>query len=225
MRPSTSMGNMHAQGGRGSNPMGRNQAVSAGWESQIPPNYREPLSPNRPPTLPQVDIASANFDQGGNRRQNPLPLNVNRPYSHASQPPSSPGYGPDPSQRPLLQQGYNNSIPRRDPAANSFQRPERGSSMMPVASLVNPAVNQRPERFDSMTPVSGPSRASQRMTQTMSSTMSSQQGPDSRSSSAAGSVASLPPKRPGPATFEEMGIPAGKNDSDCVSVITILTSD
>jgi len=27
-----------------------------------------------------------------------------------------------------------------------------------------------------------------------------------------------PPKKTGPATFEEMGIPAGKNDSECVSV-------
>ena len=218
MRPSTSTDNMSVPVGRGSNPMGRSQVVSTGWEPQVPPKYREP-SPNRPPTLPQVEVGpAANFDQSGGRVQKPAPLNVNKPHPQTPPIPSQ-GYGSDLSQKPLPQQGYNTSIPRRDPAANNFQRPERGSSMNPV---MTPALNQRPERFDSMTPVSGPSRASQRTTQTMSSTMSSQ-GPDSRTSSAAGSVASQPPKKSGPATFEEMGIPAGKNDSDCVSPISLTT--
>jgi TPR repeat protein len=261
MRPSTSMGNMAVPAGRGGNPGGR--VVSGGWEPQLPKGYREPTS-HQPPTLPPVDLRRpANFDQGGpGKLQKPAPLNMNK--AQPPQPPQNQGYPSNPSQKPAPQQGYDSrpidpAVKRRDPAANQYTRPERGSSMTPI-SAPSP-MNQRPERFDSMqspvhsmqspvhsmqspvhsmqspvhsmqSPVTNPSRANQRPmpTHTMSS-----QSHDSRPTSVAPSVASGtsaasgPPKKTGPATFEEMGIPAGKNESDCVSssasvlLVTTLT--
>ena len=243
LRPSTSMGNMAVPGGRGSNPADRGRVISTGWEPQVPPKFREP-SPGRAPTLPQVDAGRPmNFEQGGNR----LPLNTNKPYPQTPQssqpyPPTSQqypqssqphpptpqasqsaygqGYGPASNQRPPQPQSP--AIPRRDPAANQFQRPERGSSMTPVSvPHGSPVVNQPPGRYESQHgQVQSASRASNRPTTTMSS-----QSGDSRHSSVAPSVSSgpsvasapHPPKKTGPATFEEMGIPAGKNESDCVS--------
>ena len=246
IRPSSSMGNMAVPGGRGSNPADRGRVVSTGWEPQIPAKYREP-SPSRPPTLPQVDVGRPmNFEQGGNKLQKPVLPNTNKPYpqtlqtsqpypeahqnsqpyppnSQTSQPVYGQGYGPPSSQRPP-QQSHDPTIQRRDPAANQFQRPERGSSMTPVSihsgtHAGTPVMNQPPGRFESMHgQVQNSSRASNRPTTTMSS-----QSGDSRHSSIAPSTASgpaAPPKKTGPATFEEMGIPAGKNESDCVSYST-----
>jgi TPR repeat protein len=248
MRPSSSMGNIAVAGSRGNSPGDRGRIVSTGWEPQVPPKFREP-SPNRAPTLPQIDIdRPMNFEQAGNRVQKPAPLNTNKPYpqtpqasqpypqdpqpypstSQTSQPyPATPqasqpaypqGYGAAPNQRPP-QQNYDSPIQRRDPAANQFQRPERGSSMTPVSvPHGTPVVNQGPGRFESMHgQVQSASRASNRPTTAMSS-----QSGDSRHSSVAPSTASsgpaAPPKKTGPATFEEMGIPAAKNEGDCVSI-------
>lgn len=205
MRPSTSIGNMHlpaAQAGRG-NPAPR-IASTGGWEPQVPTKFA-----NQAPTLPQIDMGRPmNLDQGINNK--PLPLNVNKP-----QPPQ-----PAP-------------IPRRDPASNQYSRPERLSSrpspapqsMMSPPPLMSPPAmsphyNQSIQRPDSQQQQSA-SRQSQRPPQ---QTMSSQQRPDSRVSSAAPSPApssatqgsNAPPKKTGPATFEEMGIPVQQKDSDCV---------
>ena len=251
LRPSTSMGNMGPSAGRSSNPADRGRVVSSDWEPQIPVGYREP-SPGGAPTLPQIDAGRPiNIDEGPSRLQKPMPLNTNKPYlqpppktqplpsaSQPSQPyPTSPqaaqpaygqGYGASPNPRPP-QQGHEPFIPRRDPAANQFQRPERGSSMTPItvksgSYTGTPVINQ-PARFDSLHgQIQNGGRASNRPTTAMSS-----QSGDSRHSSIAASNA--PPKKTGPATFEEMGIPAGKNESDCVSfsypssVFSILTSD
>jgi len=213
LRPSSSQGNMAIPGGRGSNPTERGRVVSAGWEPQIPAKYRE-HSPNPQPTVPQLSTGPpSNFDQGANRLQKPLPQpNLNKPQ------PSPTGYQADSYGRPQPHSGYNSPVQRRDPAANQFTRPERGSSMTPIANASVPTINQqRPERFDSMPPPQNSSRTSQRPPQ---QTMSSQQGPGSRPVSVAPSTASTASsgasKKTGPSTFEEMGIPSGKQDSDCI---------
>jgi TPR repeat protein len=216
MRPSSSIGNMSVPAGRGSNAPGRDRIASSGWEPQIPAKYQD-TSSNRPPSLPVIDIGRPmNFDQANSSRlQKPLPPNMNKPTAPQLNQPNQ-GY----ESSPYGQQPYNSSIPRRDPAANQFTRPERGSSMTPVMSppIISPPPQQRPDRYDSMQQ-QNPSRASQRPPQ---HTMSLQ-GQNPRPSSVAPSVASSqsgPPKKQGPSTFEEMGIPTAKNDGDCVSPTT-----
>jgi hypothetical protein len=243
LRPTSTTGSMPVSGGRGSNPAERGRVVSSGWEPQLPGKYREP-SPNRLPTLPQVDVGRPmNFEQGTNRLQKLLPPITNKPYpslpntqpypqtpqtsqpyppsSPASQLPYNQGYGASTSQRPP-QQEYSQVLPRRDPNGNQFTRSERGSSMTPVGiqtgtHVASPVMNQPAGRFDSVHgQVQNTSRASNRPTTALSS-----QSGDSRHSSIAPSTASsgpaAPPKKTGPATFEEMGIPKAKAEGDCVS--------
>ncbi len=242
MRPSTSLGNMsNPPGGRGGT------RTSAGWEPQVPGAYRASTGA---PSLPQIDMGPpSNF--GPSRLQKPPP-NTNKPTpAYPSTAPSN-SYGPDPSYtRQSAQPAYDVSIPRRDPAANQFVRPERNSSIpQGYAQMTSPATSppimspkQRPAEFGSM-----PNPSRQRPQQI---TMSSQQGPGARPASgtpamsepgrpmavpatqfpaarppsaapSTSSSSSAPPKKQGPATFEEMGIPAGKNDSDCVSCFVLL---
>lgn len=197
--------NMPPPNGRGGMPPGRDYrdgSVSAGWETQ-------PQVPFRPrdASLQQGYTAQGqNFDQGYHRSQQGPPINYNQPYQ---QPVAGPSHGLDQSRI---------SIPRRDPSANQFQRPERGSSMTPVNPTLSPPI-QRPDRFGSASPMhnsrsSSPAQAGMRRAsprplqqQTMSSHPSSQPAP------------TPPPKKTGPSTFEEMGIPQAKSESDCVSVL------
>lgn len=233
MRPNTSMGNMPLPVGRGSTPDGRGRVISAGWEPQIPPQFRRDPSPNpNHQRLPSLNVDSSNYGQ------KPLPSpNLNKPqpspgYDQYGRPsPQSAGFSPQPA-------GYNSPVQRRDPAANYAQRPEKGSSMTPTTGT--PTMQQRPDRFDSMPPPQQPGRAAQRPPQiTMSSQgngsrpspISSSQGrpspaplsqassvPPSAGGGSNNSASSGPPKKQGPATFEEMGIPATKKDGDCVSL-------
>lgn len=240
-RPSSSMGNMTLPNGRGHNPANRDRIVSAGWEPQIPPNIRD-HSPNRQTLIPQMAP-----QQVSNRLQKQQPnANKMQPQPPREFPMQQP-YPSDPSRKPLPSP-LNDiaSTTRRDPAKNKVQLPPRGSSMTPVAvsPIVSPqsdrySTNQplHSERFSSLqspthpndrynshpsqtqSPVSsmGSSRASQRPPQ---HTMSSQR-PDSQASTPTQSQpppSGQAPKKQGPATFDEMGIPHGKNDSDCVSI-------
>ena len=216
-RPQTSAGSMQVPGSLGSNPSARERVTSTGWEPQLPAKYREP-SPNRAPTLPPIDLGRpANFDQVvSSRLQKPLPPNMNKP--HPSPPMPSAGYETNPYTQQASQQSYNTAIPRRDPAGNQYSRPERGSSMTPVMSppiVSQPQINQpRPE---SMTP-QGPHRASPRPSQHTMSSQSADSRPPSVAPSVALGASSGPPKKQGPSTFEAMGIPSAKAESDCVSV-------
>ncbi|PMD42637.1 hypothetical protein L207DRAFT_510871 [Hyaloscypha variabilis F] len=229
-RPNSSMGNMPVPAaGQGSNPDGRGRVVSAGWEPQIPAKFRQEPPPNHQ-RVPSLNTDPSNYGQ------KPLPSpNLMKPqpspsYDQYGRPsPQSGGFPPQPA-------GYNSQVPRRDPAANYAQRPERGSSMTPTAN--NPTTQRRPDRFDSMPPPQNPSRTQQRPPQ---GTMSSQgngprpspapssQGrpspapssqvssapPSSAGAASNASAVSGPPKKQGPATFEEMGIPSAKKDGDC----------
>lgn len=221
MRPNSSQGNMTVPGGRGSTPDGRGRVVSAGWEPQIPPKFSEPSPAHQ--RLPSLSVdPSSSYDR------KPLPSpNLNKPQP----PPGNYEYGrPSPQQAAFTPQpGYNSAVQRRDPAANQFIRPERGSSMTPTAST--PTMQQRPDRFDSMPPPQQPSRASQRPPQ---QTISSQgngprpSGPSSQNGSRPSpgpSSGSAPPRKTGPSTFEEMGIPTVKQGGDCVSLSSFPCQD
>ncbi|KAH6721102.1 hypothetical protein BKA61DRAFT_665859 [Leptodontidium sp. MPI-SDFR-AT-0119] len=231
-RPATSMGNMHLPalppGGRGSNPPG-GRVASGGWEPQVPNKFA-----NQAPTLPQVDLGRPmSFDQGQSKLQKPLPPNINKPQP--TQPQTSPGYPPYGGPSP--QQGV---PPRRDPAANHYDRPARLSSMQsgpPAGSnqamMSPPAMSPHykqsspqpyPQQQQQHRPDSQAGRQSQRPPQhTMSSQQSNSRppsaapsGPPSAGPPATSQGSHPPPKKTGPSTFEEMGIPAGKNESDCI---------
>lgn len=213
MRPSSSMG--VPSGGRG---RGDRISSGGGWEPQVPNKY----NPNQAPTLPQIDLGRPmSFDAGPNRLQKPVPPpNVNKAQ------PQQPPLGSDPYARPGSQ--YNDpAVQRRDPAANQYQRPERLSSIPPQQQRITPPSNSPPlqQRPYDAHAQQNASRLSQRPPpqHTMSS-QSQEARPGSAAPSVTPSTASGPPKKTGPATFEEMGIPAGKNESDCVSHITSCKS-
>jgi hypothetical protein len=207
--------NMPPPNGRGGLPPSRDYedgSVSAGWEPQSQMSFR-----SRDSSLGGYGAPAQNPDQGWNRPAQGPPTNFNQPQPL---PFSGTGYGPDPSRMSVSRQGANPAITRRDPSANQqFQRPERGSSMTPVNPTLSPPT-QRQDRFGSASPMnsrssspgqSGFNRASPRPLQQQ--TMSSQPSPK---------PTQMPPqKRTGPSTFEEMGIPAAKNESDCVSIPAI----
>jgi TPR repeat protein len=225
MRPSSSMGNMQVpQGGRGSNPVGRDRIVSAGWEPQQPNNYRQS---GQAPSLPPVDFGRpSSLDPSAPSKLQKSPPNMMK--AQPPQPGSSP-YPTEPYGRP--QSSIDPAIPRRDLTSN-FVRPERGSSMQPpmmTPAIQSPPMMSPPPHMDARRPPSIPAHQRQDSTPQSQSrqsnrpppqhTMSSQR-PDSRPSSVAPSVASTgsaPPKKAGPATFEEMGIPQANKESDCVS--------
>lgn len=227
-RPSSSMGNMSVPTGRG-NPGDRGRVVSsssagsAGWEPQLPPmqqNYRG-SSPNPAGRLPQLEPPRP-FSEGSNKLQKQPQMNnssMNKPHP---QPPSFPQtYAADaqPSRKPIPLAAV--GARQGTPISNQYSRPERISSISPAnpSPVMSPQYGGR-SGYDSQSPMNspmsahsaGPSRASTRTHQsTLSQTMASNSmGPPPPAKAA-------PPKKTGPATFEEMGIPAGKNENECVS--------
>jgi len=210
-RPYSSMDTLAVQDGR------RDQRVVS--SPDLAPQLRSrDNSPNRPTSQANMG-RPPNFEQAGNypRQQTP---NMNRPYSQQTpiQSPANQGYG-DP-RRPVQQQGYNNTIPRRDPAANI--RPDRGSSTTPGTPMSAGPNSGR----NSVRPIQGQTMASRQNVAPGMQPISSQASwtPPPQSMSAQGNRPSntptpapqAPPKKTGPATFEEMGIPAGKTDGDCI---------
>ncbi|PMD16670.1 HCP-like protein, partial [Hyaloscypha hepaticicola] len=172
---------------------------SQGWVPQVPTNFRQP-SPNHQ-RLPSLNVDSSSYGQ------KPLPSpNLNKPQ------PSPGGYGrvsPQPA-------GYNSPIQRRDPSANYVQRPERGSSMTPTAGTPTPnRANQRPPQ-QTMSSQGNGSRPSPVPSAQGIGRPSS--GTPSAGAASSASTPSAPPKKQGPSTFEEMGIPPQKKDGDCVSL-------
>jgi len=193
VRPASTIGNMSVpQAGRGNN-LGVGRPLSA-WDAQQPLK-REPSPgpPGRPPKQPL------------NKQAYPQQVAQNPAMGHGYDQP---------------QQTYNNGFadmsnvaPR---TANKLTRPDRHSSLTPNAS---PGGQVSP-RLDSMP---APNRAGPRPLRASAT-------PDSRQSSVSSATMSPPsappkvnepskaaaPKKPGPATFEEMGIPQVKDQSECV---------
>ena len=210
-----SMGNL--QPGRGGgDPRGR--VVSAGWEAQQQGGGRRP-GPGQAPYPgnggPQVrPVSSAPYLGDGSSRM----AQTSKPL------PPGPGMG-----RPPPQQAYGRIPPAgSDPRAASVppqQGPGQGLGMRPQGHDTqgpSPGISSRPERLSSLPqgdhrhatappggarpqgpPGAGPSRPA----------------PGGAPGVAASRVASAP-ARPskGPATFEDMGIPHGKAEGDCVSL-------
>ncbi|KAK2626271.1 hypothetical protein QTJ16_004533 [Diplocarpon rosae] len=195
-RPNTSMGNMpqhRAQPiGRGGPPPGVNRAPSGGWDAQ----RQRPYSSQAPPH-PQV----------------------------------GPGYVADQYGRPQSQQA-----PRGDSIQTQFQRPDRQSSMYPQqgppvmsGGVMSPSVMSPPQSpyYNHPQQQRPDSQAAGRPGQygpPPQHTLSTPR-PESRPASAAPSSASqgssapsstAPPKKVGPSTFEAMGIPVQKDESECI---------
>ena len=217
-RPSSSQGNM-------SNTNGSSRVSSAGWEPQMPQNYRQPPK-NQAPILPHIEptrpLSYGKNPQEQSKLQKPLPNHMNKPQSQApSHFPGSQDYN-NPSQKPLPQTRMDSpATQRRDPAMNQYQKPERGSSRTPVTPAMGPQHQQRPDSRPPQSPISVSSKQSNVSQKPPQQTMSSQgppqtQRPASQAPSSAGSMAPPGPKKTGPATFEQMGIPAAKQENDCV---------
>ncbi|CEJ82889.1 hypothetical protein VHEMI02930 [[Torrubiella] hemipterigena] len=217
---SQSMGNMYPQ----QQPQpGRGRVTSAGWEPQLRPagasaGYRQP-SPGPPgPQRPASAQYPGGPQQGGppppsgrdslpsanGRLQKPPPNNwqqQQQPLQHHQQQQHSQG---PPPQNPAYQGGGGGPDPRMTPGA--YDR----NSRKPI--------NAPPDRFNSA-PV-----PNNRPTSNLPPRASTGMGPPSQS----GRPGQGPgPGRPGPgqpgpggkmgpATFEDMGIPQGKHEGDCV---------
>jgi TPR repeat protein len=232
--------NLAPPANRGTNPPGRDYrdgSVSAGWEAQQPPfrsrdsslprGYTgQPQNYSGPPQNyagapqnyggPPQNYAGApqnyngppqNADRGRNRLQQGPPVNFSQPQPFAGQ-----SYGPEPVRMEPPRQSSNPAIPRREISSNQFQRPERGSSMTPVNPLGAPA-----QRYPSGSPMQTPriNSPAQPGLRRPSPRASPQQG----AAPPQAAPAAPPARKAGPATFEEMGIPAAKNESDCVSLL------
>lgn len=170
------------------------------------------LQPQPAPSSQGSRIASAGFMRtgpGGNRHGSPSPGQAGgRPY-----PPDNPQQGRSPSTQPYPS---GNRLQKQNDIRVSGQGQERLSRV--------PGATGRPERLGSAPPQDPqrPARMSPSPAQTPSrpgmgrigSAPSAAILSTSTSHSSAGSSSAKP--KQGPATFEDMGIPQGKQEGDCV---------
>lgn len=204
MPGSQSMGNLQPHGSR---PDSRGRVASAGYGSQGPPgNFRQP-SPGPGPASPPY--AEDNYGRV-----------------------SSPGrdYGPRSSSRPnsdMPPQGGGANYERFSRVPGASGRPERLSSLPPNQQQQPPPPGSMPPRVPTggqgspmVSGGAGPGRVGsappQQFQQRPGSSSSPLPSPGPSVASAATAPAKPPPAK-GPATFEDMGIPQGKQEGDCVS--------
>ncbi|KAJ4020255.1 hypothetical protein NW752_005363 [Fusarium irregulare] len=210
MPQSQSMGNLHPGGPGGpggpGRPDPRNRAASTGWEGQ----------------------------QGPGGRPSPYPEDNGAQYPGGLQKaPTGGQYSPG------LQSPQSQNYERFSRVPGASGRPERGSSL-PQNQQQQPPPNARPPRTSSAQPPmggpggrpspgpfggpqGGPQGGPSGPPRTGSAPPSQFQRPDNKPSPAP-SAQTMPPKpakqgapgKQGPATFEDMGIPQGKQDNDCV---------
>jgi len=219
IRPSQSMGNMVPPAG--ADPRGR---VSVG----PPSGYRQP-SPGPAPSLSTAQP----FPTSGGLPSNPAAnrLAKQNPYAKPQpSPPFQPGsYGPgdygQPSPLPAQPGGYGqrtSSIPPEQ--YGGYGRGGGGAAPSRVESMpLNPSGHPRPQAGPGPAGAPRPFPNRPDLTdqpgRTGSAPPSSQPRPQQQPSPAP-SAQSVPAKKPptgqGPATFEAMGIPKGKDESDCI---------
>ena len=207
-RPHSAMSDGRAGLGRGA--PGQQPPLLPG---QIPQGYRQsslglppspasskpPMDPRQKP-LPAFDIGfSAPLDPSGADRKKRSQANDG---PNTSYPPAGRGYNTRPERI--------SSRPQMVPHSNTYNGPGREPS--PHHGSGSPAMGNRPPRQESlpMRPHPGPSQ-----------TMSAPTPPPANlgsNSPAPSATSSAPGRRPGkgPATFEEMGVPQGKKEDDCV---------
>jgi TPR repeat protein len=242
-RPLSGHGNRVFPEGRGSNPGGRNRIVSAGWEPPRASGYRAP-SPNFEPSIRPVDTGRQqplDTSQGGrNKLQKVSP---NSAKSHPSLPQSAAPYPTEPlSARPLpspseryhslpnspanFGQWASPTLSPHDPRS-SGQRLEsaydhRISNQRPISTYdvraTSYSSNGRTELHDvpQRRPIPGnpPPRISSIPPPRAPSAVPSITQPVHSNSIP---LASSKPVKEGPKTFDDMGIPQQKNESECVS--------
>ncbi|KAG9244877.1 hypothetical protein BJ878DRAFT_541838 [Calycina marina] len=231
-RPSSSQGGTYPPNGRGRNRAAKPSAPSGSWESQVPQNYRQP-TPSQAPWLPPLEqTRPLNIGPGlhePNKLQKSSPA-MNNPQPHPPQ--MSGGHGYDASRGSAPQPQYNGTTSMKvDLTKNSYGR---GSTMSSPNPVMSPQQHQSFRQYS--TPVQSPvstgstqSRISQRPPQQTMSSQSTQSHTHSLSSAASmgpptqkpqGNTSSsggpVPPKKQGPATFEEMGIPHVKETNECI---------
>ncbi|KAI1809310.1 hypothetical protein GGS20DRAFT_590771 [Poronia punctata] len=196
--------------------------LSAGWQSQVASGYRQPSPSSRPSDL---------RPQGADHNQRPLPGQYDRPGGLPAHPgpnrltkmaPNAGRGGPLPSQSgyfnrdsyasphtPGSRMSAAGSSPSGSPAMSGALGP-RGGPPPPSGAL--PQGGPRPG--NGARPVSGmpPYEQGGR-----SSAPPPAQARPSPAPSTPASTTSAPskPTKAGPATFEQMGIPQGKQDDDC----------
>ncbi|KEZ45468.1 hypothetical protein SAPIO_CDS1783 [Scedosporium apiospermum] len=233
----------------------RGRLSGAGWEPQVPNDYRQ-ASPGPQPMgdyrrdpyrqdLPRPATTQPYDGRQGGPGANPAQNRLQKPYPQGQRPvssmagnqypgpqgprePAQPGrdFGPRTSSRPSLpgqpqlhrpvSEAYP-SYGRGGPGPNPAGRPDRFDSLPAHPSPQQTHGGPRPvSHIDRPRPLDdGPGR--------VGSAPPVQQRPQQqqqRPSSPAASTASAPPRPTGqgPATFEEMGIPQGKNEGDCLEM-------
>jgi TPR repeat protein len=232
IRPASSMGNMSVPEGRGSNPQGRIRVVSTGWEPQQPNGYRQnPLLPDVPrKAAPGVDYSRPQDQrpqsqqphiQDGRNRLQKQDTGFNKPT------PPIPSFAYSEHERPLppIAQTRLDSLPPRSSSAVNQQRPQQKPAPGP-ASPEFPGWNpQRPTSSYAGSASSSPGLAQSQFPPRRTSM--APQTPQSASTLSPGVTSPAtqsqpqPPKKEGPKTFDEMGIPAQAKESDCVSLAFI----
>ncbi|KAG5753848.1 hypothetical protein H9Q72_000289 [Fusarium xylarioides] len=212
MPQSQSMGNLHPGGPGGpGRPDPRNRAASTGWEGQ-----QGPGGPGgRPSPYPEDNGAPYGGIQKtptGGQYSPGLQTPQSQNYERFSRVPGASGRPERGSSLPQNQQQQQQQLP---PQAN---RPPRTSSAQPPMVSGGAGPGGRPSPGPYGGPQGGPHGGPSGPPRTGSAPPSQFQRPDNRPSPAP-SAATMPPKgagKQGPATFEDMGIPQGKQDSDCI---------
>ncbi|KAF4456732.1 hypothetical protein F53441_1168 [Fusarium austroafricanum] len=226
-RPSSAFGIKPQSGG--SRPMPQSQSMG----NLHPGGPGGPGSPGRPD--PRNRAASAGYEggqPGPGGRPSPYPEDNGAPYGGIQKTPTGGQYSPG------LQNPQSQNYERFSRVPGASGRPERGSSLPQGQQQQQPPQANRPPRTSSAQPpmVSGGAGPGGRPSpgpyggpqggpqggpggppRTGSAPPSQFQRPDNRPSPAP-SAQTMPPKggKQGPATFEDMGIPQGKQDSDCI---------
>ncbi|KAF5677308.1 SKT5-like protein [Fusarium heterosporum] len=211
MPQSQSMGNLHPGGPGGpGRPDPRNRAASTGWEG----GQQSPGGPGGRPS-PYPEDNGAQYPGGlqkaptGGQYSPGLQSPPSQNYERFSRVPGASGRPDRMSSLPQNQQ------PQSPPAS---VRPPRTSSAQPPMLSGGAGPGGRPSPGPFGGPQGGPQGGPGGPPRTGSAPPSQFQRPDNRPSPAP-SATTMPPSKggkQGPATFEDMGIPQGKQDSDCV---------
>jgi TPR repeat protein len=248
IRPLSSNGGLQPGVGRGR--PGSSQGAAGGWDAQGPGNYRKP-SPGpggqwQQPAPPQHDprygppgggpgIVPAGTMPGGDPNRNRLqkpnpglqPTPQGPPPGQYGGYPQGPGGGRGASNRPVSDAygpgGYDRHGPGPGPSAAGARPPIASAASSPN---VRPPSSGRPVSHMDIGP---PGRSSAPPTQNArpspgpAAAVQAQQRPGGKPAPA-GNLVHPDGKSmgQGPATFEEMGIPQGKSEGDCVSILLSL---